>query len=243
MVYMGMHRPGLRYGFTSVPQVAQIDAEEKTMAQTKSARVRGALFGGALLSAGVANAAMFEYAELDGNIFSLSYARLVDLNGNGGLINDSAYFVTEPETQAERTRDGWAASALTNTDLIRASIDAGTAEMGIAAAAAYGTLNMTTNTDVRVDWDFGASGGSDIQILVLNDERDVIGTVFDHAAVDGAAGSLVFSLDADTNYLLRVDVDTLVPGESIFGSFTAIPAPGAAVVAGIAGITAVRRRR
>lgn len=202
-----------------------------------------ALFGGALLSAGVANAAMFEYIELDGDVFSLSYARLVDLNGNGGLSNDTAYFVADPDTQTERTDNGWTVSAMANTQLITASIAAGAAEMGVATALAYGTLNMPADIDVRVDWDFGTSNESELQILVLSNDNEIIGTVFDHAATDGAAGSIVFSLDAGTNYLLRTLVDTRTPGESIFGSFTAIPAPGAAVIAGIAGIAAVRRRR
>ncbi|MEL6496946.1 MAG: hypothetical protein AAGJ54_07295 [Planctomycetota bacterium] len=215
---------------------------------------KAALFGGTLLSAGLASGQQLEFADngFAPSSYSFAYAYVSDTDYV--YARDGSYDPSVLPADQSAIAGGWSASGEVSATTMLAQADAG-AETGAYVAAngrAYAYVTQSQDTDVILFWDF-----SDEQ-PGLAPENSFI-TIFDFAAGDvifeintgsvatgPVSGFDTVTLLAGVPYGITLSADIFGPA-GVNGSASAglqvVPAPATAIMA-LAGLgTAVRRRR
>jgi hypothetical protein len=197
---------------------------------------RIALFGGALFTAGLA-AAEPQFSFIDGEGYE-SYAYAYDYTT--GTV---AYAYGHIETLSFDVGD---ASIITSIEPSRLLIDAdsnGAGDFTRAQGVIFVHGFVTEDTTVDVAWNFSQDIFGYVEIL-----RITGGTaqVFSETGLGpNPVGTDAVSLLAGVEYLFRLGAGSGGPSAEPRGSFAsiAIPAPASAVLLGLAGLAAPRRRR
>ncbi len=202
------------------------------------------LFGGALFTAGLAVGAVTQPVSADfaftngfinygvayglrtngGYIFQLNYAfgpdyfDPVNYNGDGGLIitawaNPTSMGFTHDRSPGDQN---WVYS--------------------IGAAVAY--FQVTTDTIIQLDWDFGVWDGATNFLQII----DLSGGGADFLQA-GGAGTNNLSLTAGDEYLFIAASSGSQGGGDSFGTMSIIPAPAALPLLAAGGLLTTRRRR
>ena len=208
-----------------------------------------ALFGGALLAAGVsANAQTFMFEDTgayNGNPFtSFSYVYASDgfgfnQNATATAPDDLNLSVTAYGTTAtvSRTPNSFGVSAIwdgTPTSL---------GNYGFGAAVIQQFFEVTEPLEVVVTWDLRDTDFFGNVIFLIDNGANTIDVSIDAAT---PTGSLSFDVLPGVDYGLQLDLGLpflFAADQTAFINAELIPTPGAAGVLGLAGLAAVRRRR
>ena len=213
-----------------------------------------ALFGGALLSAGIAHAQQLEFADngFFPSSYSFAYAYVSDTNYV--YTRNSSYDPSVLPADQTATAGGWSASGSVTFNTMTANADAGS-ETGAYVAAngrAYAYVTQAEDTDVILSWDFTneqpgvAPENSFITIFDFN-AGDVIFEINTGSVATGSpSGVETVTLLAGVPYGITLSADIFGPdgvGGTAFAELRVVPAPATALL-GVAwrGLAARRRR-
>lgn len=205
------------------------------------------LFGGALMTAGIATAHAAPEFTLPGNIppyadtivgaYAYDYYTAPYFAGgyteNGGF--GDSYTVSAPTGNL-------ATGSITSTALTASADASGNTDyLGGAFAYSYGYVSVTENATLNMAWDFTQEGGfgpiGEIQVIDWS-----AGGVLVFETTPFTAGSDSVDLFAGTNYGILV-LANAGGGGTASASAVLVPAPGVMGVLGAAGLVATRRRR
>ncbi|MEM1186437.1 MAG: hypothetical protein AAGI53_15720 [Planctomycetota bacterium] len=205
------------------------------------------LFGGALMTAGLATGAAAQQFTQPGNIppyaddFTAAY--VYDFYAFGGAIGGVQINGGFPSSYDVGSAYGSAEASITNTTLdayAEAFTNSDTA-YGFSYGAAYGYLSVTADAALNLAWDFTAEGaGGPLGVIQIVDWSAGGVLVFETTAFTADVASV--DLFAGTNYGILVRANA-GPGGSAFASAQLVPTPGALSMLGLAGLAAARRRR
>ena len=194
-----------------------------------------ALFGGALMCAGIANAGVFEYTVGNYAYSATAFAFVED---------DDRAFNTAVNVSASALLSNGYTSSVANAYLMSAfaETEATLDGFGIGGVDAY--VNFAVNTDVLVTWDFDAQSS----FVAIEDDFGPIEFSDSEALfrVEGIGdGSQVVTLLAGVTYRVRVEaaIDSDSENQTSTANIVVVPAPGAGALAGLSGFAAVRRSR
>lgn len=205
-----------------------------------------ALFGGTLLAAGIANAEiMYDSGFSDLKPYGRANAYNASI-GDSDFLADIAPDVTDVNINITTSVDGQSTGVTANHDQIRvhSTTTPGSGMDGYASSRFNGYLKFDKDTDVELSWDMSDSPGSFLE-------------------VSRAIGDFIYDLEFNATFGVDNTVLTMLAGvvyyldiltftdfyarstepRTAFASVRVVPAPGAAALAGIAGLVAVRRRR
>lgn len=211
-----------------------------------------ALFGGALASAGLANASAqvfeFSYSPYD------TFASVTEIgvqaygpSGAGAYFELSQPYVDAAEAGLAYAVEGWGANAVITDEeifLSAYSIAAGTENAANATASASAYLSFEEDTDLLITWIFADNPTFAPAIQLFEVQPADLVDIYDWEFDDGAlAGTIQFTLEANVVYSLFGFVAADEPGQLATFSATVIPAPPALAAIGVLGLAAARRRR
>ncbi|MEM9167672.1 MAG: PEP-CTERM sorting domain-containing protein [Planctomycetota bacterium] len=214
-----------------------------------------ALFGGALMSAGmVANAQTFNFLDTDVTGSFNSYSYLVDVN-DGGYGYTNSILVAPAALSQSRSGD-------TDLNIVQSSnllrVD-GTWSGNPANPYGYAGASLqqffTTSADavLRVSWDVS---GTDAYAgaFIIEDASGSVLFQFDGLGGDPLAGTVDVPVSAGTTYAAILQLGTpgfftqltspfLFNTDTQFIQAALIPAPASLALLGLGGLAATRRRR
>ena len=208
-----------------------------------------ALFGGALMAAGVtANAQSFNFLDSGVGGASPSFASLVDVRSG-----ESAY-AAAPDSLSISLSSANGADLSTTQSANELRIDGvwdGTGSSpynAFAGGRLQQFFNITADAILRVTWDASSTDGF-AQSFVLDNGAGTTLFSFDGLA-DPSTGSVDIPLVAGVEYGAVLAFDNSgfeaffeVPGQASFISAELIPAPSSLALLGLGGLAAARRRR
>jgi len=216
-----------------------------------------ALFGGALMAAGIAQtAAAQNFVFADSSVyytasFSESVVRGVTDAGTGSqtISND-----TSPGANLSQSYSygGITGNVVQTNNQLRVD----TTWDGTVGYTYFGNLvgygggfmishfQVDQDAQIRLTWDF--SGTDLFGTIILFDEDNVVDLIFDGAPLNAETGDITFDVFAGTNY--RAVMAASAPyifdaNDTSFIQMDLIPAPGPAALAALGGLAALRRRR
>jgi len=196
------------------------------------------LFGGVLMCAGIANAGVFQFDTDQFGNYSYAFTNAYADGGSYESTGDTSTDLS-PSISVQAQSDSWFGGAVINMDTISAEAGSTGSQGGFAYSYARAFLMFDADTDVQIDWDF-FDDDSRARIQLVNMAGRF--TVFERG---NDSGSEVFTFEAGRFYdvQLRAELEDSAGPAASFVTLGAVPAPGAAVLAGVAGLAAVRRRR
>jgi len=205
---------------------------------------KAALFGGTLMTAGIANAAQLEFVDIQGSFVSYAYSGVFDsATSTFSYERVENFDVSTPEVSSSSSIEAWTATGSVTRDGMLAEVGNSVGAAGQGRADAVASLGFGVDTIINVDWSFGSLGNDTISIQERTDTGQIVQTLFTHGSDDGLTGSMSFTFEADKNYFVFIQVVSTNGADFGTVQLTAVPAPGAAALAGLAGLAAVRRRR
>ena len=197
---------------------------------------KAALFGGALMSAGIAKAGVFEFT--------------TGLLGESAYSISSAYSEPDLDTQSAAAYDNNPAiltfaaegtvstGGIVNDTIISANAFTASPTTDTAYTDLFAYVSFASTTEILVNWDY-TNGSGLTRVTDTTPGRDT--EVF---FTDFGVGFQGITLTAGRTYLIEIsaEIDDILE-TSAGASYSVIPAPGAATLAGFAGLAALRRRR
>ncbi|MEM8756937.1 MAG: PEP-CTERM sorting domain-containing protein [Planctomycetota bacterium] len=220
-----------------------------------------ALFGGALMTAGVAaNAQSFNFLDTSVDGYYPSFAYIVDTRDAYGPGALQAAYAPDSLDLSLTSANGLSLSTSqdSNTLTIAGTWD-GTDPYGYGNAYGGGLIQQFFTTDVdailRLSWDVTSTDLFATAAVIEDEFGTVLVSLDILGGVDPAAGSIDIPLDAGTVYNGQLLMGTPgffggltfpffeVPGQEAFLTFELIPAPSSLALLGMGGLAAARRRR
>ncbi|MEO1536079.1 MAG: PEP-CTERM sorting domain-containing protein, partial [Planctomycetota bacterium] len=227
------------------------NAQGETM-KTKSKM----LFGGALLSAGMATHSSAQQFLLSGTQSIGGYDTVVEIFGyddysigpfevrsvDGGIGDSVSYSFVNAEGISSISATQFSVDAFSNGYL---------GYLENLTARARGAVTVDQNATLEIAWDYSNAGFQASGRVSIFDES--AGNLVFSTPLGVNAGSALVPVFAGTNY--RISLQTQVgssappdtgvgpPPYSSFATVTLIPAPASVALMGLAGLAAVRRRR
>lgn len=198
------------------------------------------LFGGALVSAGIA--ANVQAQNFNFSYTNLAYAGAFDTSDYApfdyGIFFGAGFFDVFAYVDSASGRITGASQSLSASGFT-------SAKSYLGAALSFGSyLTVDQNAQAKIKWDFSADegpGGTWIDSYLSIFDLTTNSSVF-FADLNNPIGSTQVALDSTHSYLARGTALSLDgKGESYWN--VAIPTPGSAGLLGLAGIAATRRRR
>ncbi|MEM1184575.1 MAG: hypothetical protein AAGI53_06185 [Planctomycetota bacterium] len=201
--------------------------------------MRSALFGGALLCAGVAQASA---GVLDFTYATVAVAYTATLNDDQDLENiqeiDQRAYAAPFEFASSVVNAKGSAIANFGSDALLAQVTAA-GPRGVAAAYLFAVFTVDRDTDVVLSWDLTAEPIFDSGRLVFERGPGEVLLSFDF---EPNASSMTFTLEAGVEYGLTAAVSSSVDGRTGFLSLVAPGTSGVGVLA-LSVVLALRRRR
>lgn len=212
-----------------------------------------ALFGGALLAAGVtANAQQFILQDSSSDGAYTSFAYLVDIDSNAYNI---AYAPESLNTSLSGSYAEYSTTQSSNLLRIDAQYD-GTSPSGQAygGGAFQQYFRVTEDSDLVVSWNLSGTDGFNTAFIVEDASGAFLFNIFN---IDGAitgSGSTTLRLSAGVDYQATLGFfQPTITGSTFFPFLSStevqfiqtelIPAPATAGLMGLAGVMVTRRRR
>ena len=218
-----------------------------------------ALFGGAIMAAGIAQTAAAQTMTLQdsgtyaGSTF-YSFSRVssfIAYGGSGATNTISNYTSPGADLDQNLNYNGLDVNAVNNNTVLR--IDStwdgtggfytfGGYYAGYGGAFLQQFFTVDSDATLRITWDVTDTDSFGDNIFVIEDGVAIEN--FDPGTA--GSGTLDIAATAGVEYGINFDIEGpffFTPGTTSFIQLEVIPAPGTAALAGLAGLAAVRRRR
>ena len=215
-----------------------------------------ALFGGALMAAGISSTANVASAQSmllqdsgaygTSTFYSFSRVRAYGAFGLGNYSNISNYATPGADLTQSISAYGTTANAISNSQLLRVdgTWDGTSTPLGYGYGGGFLQQFWTMSDDavLRITWDVTDTDSFGDIIFFIDNGANTINI---DPGTDGT-GSIDIAVTTGVEYGINIGMDEvflLSAGVTSFIQLEVIPAPGAAALASLAGLAAVRRRR
>ncbi|MGP1273154.1 MAG: PEP-CTERM sorting domain-containing protein [Phycisphaerales bacterium] len=209
-----------------------------------------ALFGGALMTAGVVNAQSFNF--LDSGVGG-AYPSFAYLNDTRSGESSIAYAPASLSIGLTTVNGGTLSTTQSSNELRIDGVWDGTDTGGFGNLYAGGRLQqfftITADAVLRITWDTSSTDGFTQSFVINNADGSVLFS-YDGLGGDPVTGSVDVPLVAGPEYGAVLAFDNLgfnaffeVPNVPAFISMELIPAPSSLALVGLGGLAAARRRR
>ena len=213
-------------------------------------RMNKALFGGALMAAGMtAQAQNFIYSANDTTntnrsfAYSAAFGGGFDISYASGALNT----YTSAVTSNYGATFAWTTQSATHMGAYGRWNGGGSSGFGYGGNLILQFFQVSQNAQLLIEWDFSGTDNYASAIVLTDPTSDVVFEL-DGLGGDPSSGTALVNVSAGTDYGILFGLNNgslpfFYNTDTQFITVTLVPAPGAAALLGMGGLLAARRRR